>query len=317
MSPRRSTVLLARALLPALLLLAARAAHADDAGGGGSDDGGAGAPAVPLACDGALCDTTNGSGCGLGRPLGARAGAGSDLAPWALVPLLLASALRRGRRAARLGRRSWAARALPLLASLLLVAAASRPAAAEPEPAVDVVIRDPLPPPRRVVIAWNPLPLFTISKVSFDVVVVPREHHALVISPFYAWASTAPIYVFDDAGNPTQLPEQKFSGFGAELGYRYYLGRNGPRGLFVGPSLILGAFTATAQNGSQTSYVDIGGAVDVGYQLLLAERVSLSLGGGVQVAGPDHSLPAQQFPARIYANFGVLPRLLISIGVAL
>jgi hypothetical protein len=192
----------------------------------------------------------------------------------------------------------------------------ARMAAAEAEPPVDVVIHE-APPPRRIVtMAFSPLPLI-VGKLSFELVVVPIEHHGLVLSPFYASTTTAPIYVFSDTGQPTQLPEQKFSGYGGELGYRYYFGQGGPRGFFLGPSLILGWFTATAQNGSQTKYLQYGFAADVGSQMLVTDRVSLSLGGGLQYIATDKTIPPQQFPAKIFANRGVLPRLLFSLGLAL
>ena len=69
-----------------------------------------------------------------------------------------------------------------------------------------------------------------------NVVVTPGDHHALVLSPFYANVSTAPIAVFNDASltnnnSPAaMLPKQRFEGFGTEIGYRYYVGAGGPRG---------------------------------------------------------------------------------------
>ncbi len=199
-----------------------------------------------------------------------------------------------------------------LVATLL----SSRAAVAEPPPPVDVVIHD-APHSRRILaIEWNPLPLFTIGKLSANVVFVPVDHHALVLSPFYAWTSTAPIYIFDDAGTPTQLPEQKFKGFGGEIGYRYYFGEGGPRGFFVGPSLILASFTATAADASKTHFFDVGVAADAGYEVLIADNVALSLGGGLQYVATTKSIPDQQFPARIYANSGLRPRVLASVGWA-
>jgi hypothetical protein len=182
------------------------------------------------------------------------------------------------------------------------------------ETAVDVRIPESPPPRRFVAVEWNPLPLFTIGRLSADVVIVPVDHHALVVTPFYERVGTLPIDVFDDQGNATQLPQQTFEGFGAEIGYRYYTGRGGPRGLFVGPSLVAAAMRATAQNGTTTSYVDYGFAVDVGYQMLLADAVSLSLGAGLQYTTPDRSIPDQQFPADIYANSRVFPRVLAGLG---
>jgi hypothetical protein len=190
--------------------------------------------------------------------------------------------------------------------------------AAPPTPAetpVTVAIAE-TSPSRRLAVEWNPLPLVTIGKASANVIVVPVDHHALLLSPFYAWATTQPIYVFDDQGSSTQLPRQKFEGFGCEIGYRYYADRGGPRGFFVGPSLVLASMKATAQNGNQLSYADYGLALDAGYEILLADSVAVSVGAGVQYTRPSKSIPAQQFPADIYANAKVLPRMLASIGWA-
>jgi hypothetical protein len=196
-----------------------------------------------------------------------------------------------------------------------LILATASIASADPEPPVDVVVPETPPPRRVVVLGWNPLPLI-IGKASFDVVVVPKDHHGLILSPFYASTSTEPIFVFDDMGNPTQLAKQTFSGFGGELGYRYYFDQFGPRGFFVGPSLILGWLRAEAGNGSRTAFLQYGGAVDAGYQTLIADRFSLTLGAGLEVVTTNKSIPEQQFPARFYANFGVLPRVLVSLGWA-
>jgi hypothetical protein len=195
------------------------------------------------------------------------------------------------------------------------VGLAVRSGFAAPPPPVDVVIAQ--NPPRRVfAVEWNPLPLFTIGKLSANLLFVPVSHHAVILSPFYAWTTTAPIRVFDDMGTATQLPQQKFSGYGAELGYRYYFEEGGPRGFFLGPSLIAGSFVATAQNGTDTSYLDYGAAADIGYETLVAERVALSLGAGVQYTTTSKSIPHQQFPAQLYANDLVRPRLLLALGWA-
>ncbi len=206
------------------------------------------------------------------------------------------------------------------------VPTASQAMAAEQPSPVDVALHD-APPPRRVVtIEWNPLALF-IDRLSANVVIVPRDHHGLVLSPFYTWASTAPYStqidgqgntLTDASGNPVTLNvlRQTFKGFGGELGYRYYFGSGGPRGLFVGPSILLSSITATAGNGSQTSFIDFGVAADVGFQALLADCVALSVGAGLEYSAPSQSIPDQQLPAAIVANSGVRPRLLLSVGYA-
>jgi hypothetical protein len=186
-----------------------------------------------------------------------------------------------------------------MIASLLVLLIAV------PEAPVDVAVQGAPIAHRTLSIEWNPLPLVTIGRLSLNAVLTPSDHDAIVLAPFYAWASTEPISVFDDHGGATLLPEQKFKGGGGELGYRYYFGLGGPRGFFLGPSLILGAFTATAQDRSETKYIQFGVAADAGYETVILDAVSLSIGGGVQATGTSEHIPAQQFPAKFYANNGV------------
>jgi hypothetical protein len=217
-----------------------------------------------------------------------------------------------------------------LLSVMLFAAAAvtARKAVAEPPPPVDVVIHE-APPPRRVLsIEWNPLALIIGKWLSVNLVVAPIDHHALVLSPFYASTTTVPICVVSDSGAQSpdcmasisvpavKLPKQTFSGFGGELGYRYYVGLGGPRGLFAGPSLLIASMTAKAADGSETQFLDYGLAADIGYEALVADRIALTLGGGVQYTTTNKSLPNQQLPAAIYANGGVRPRLLVALGYA-
>jgi hypothetical protein len=204
---------------------------------------------------------------------------------------------------------------LPILLALLAGVLSSANASADPPPA-DVRVPEEPTPWRRVSIEWNPLPLI-LGKVSANVLVVPANHHALVLTPFFVQTTTQGIFVFDAQGNSTQLPQQTFSGFGGEIGYRYYTGNRGPRGFFAGPSLILGGMTAKAQNGDKTSYLDYGVAFDIGYELLVADAVAITLGAGAQYTTPSRSIPDQQFPADVYANSRVFPRALFAVGWAL
>jgi hypothetical protein len=192
---------------------------------------------------------------------------------------------------------------------------------------VDVRLTPTPPPHRTITLEWNPVAI-VISRAFFSVVVVPGDHHALVVSPYYAWASTVPYATGIDAqGNPLAEPNgqsytlnvlsQSFHGYGAEIGYRYYLDRGGPRGFFAGPSLILSAITAKAGNGSQTSFANVGGALDIGYEALIANTIAITLGGGVQYTAATKSIPDQQWPSSIYANDRVEPRVLLSLGYAL
>ena len=181
--------------------------------------------------------------------------------------------------------------------------------------AVDVTLPAQAAPRRLAAVEWNPLTLL-VGKVSGNVVLVPVSHHALILTPFYVSATTAPIYVFDDSGNATQTPQQRFRGWGGELGYRYYSGERGPRGWFAGPSLILGWMTATAQDGTTLGYLDYGLAADIGYQLLIDDDIALSLGAGLQYTRTSKGIPSQQFPADTYSNDLVRPRALLSLGWA-
>jgi hypothetical protein len=215
---------------------------------------------------------------------------------------------------------------LARVAIVAIAATGAHVAAAQSEPPVDVTIAE-VPPTHRVLsLEWNPLALF-VDRFSVDLVVVPRDHHALVVSPFYTWASTVPYatgidangnQLMNAAGTPYTLNvlSQTFHGFGGELGYRYYFARGGPRGLFLGPSILLGDITATAGNGSQTSFLDYGIAADAGYEALVADRVAVTVGAGVQYTRTSKSIPDQQLPASIYANDDIHPRLLLSLGYA-
>lgn len=272
-----------------LLLSLPRPARADDGTDGGD---------TPLACDGGLCATTTGAGCAVVPPGRRGAGAGAVIA-LCLAPVLWS----RVRRA-------------PVIAAAVPVSAAvPEPEAVLAPPPLEKGYAEAGPVLRRGSLSYAPLPLL-VGRVGLELVLVPRQHHGLVVSPFYASSTTAAVTIFDDQGNGTQLPEQRFYGGGAELGYRYYFGASGPRGIFVGPSVILAGMQAVAQNGDTLGYLLYGGAVDGGYQLLLADRIALTLAGGLQVTGTSQPLPAQQYPAHVYANFAVLPRILASVGVA-
>jgi len=204
----------------------------------------------------------------------------------------------------------------PAAGALAAVLLAAHGATAEPPPPVDVVLRENPPPRRLIAIEYNPLAL-VIGKVSGNVVFVPIDHHGLVLTPFYVSTTTVPINVVDASGMPsTQLPTQKFEGFGGEIGYRYYGGLGGPRGFFAGPSLAAISITATAGNLTQTSFMDYVLAGDVGYAALVADRVALTLGVGAQYTFTSKTIPNQQPPASIYANSGFEPRVLASLGCA-
>jgi hypothetical protein len=207
---------------------------------------------------------------------------------------------------------------------MLAIALLTLPAIAhaeDPEPVPDVHVPIEQPPARRIALEIQPLPIITdLGKWTADVVLAPLDHHAVVATAFYTATATAPIVLQGADGSPmTRLPEQIFHGAGFELGYRYYAGSGGVRGWFVGPSLIaVSMFERQGQygDGSHTHYLDLGLAMDAGYHVLVADRVSLGFAVGVQGLVTSKDVPDQQFPAKIYANSGIAPRLLFSIGWA-
>jgi hypothetical protein len=197
----------------------------------------------------------------------------------------------------------------------LVVGSLPRSAMAQWSPSADpvnVVIKDSAPLGREVALEYNPLALL-IERISVNIELAAADHHALVLSSYYFYPSTA---AFTNASGQA-VRSQRFVGFGGELGYRYYGGRGGLRGVFVGPSFIAAWGKATAGNGAETVFGDFGVAADVGYQALVAERWVVSLGAGVQYSFATRSIPAQQMPANLYANSGLQPRLLFALGYAL
>jgi hypothetical protein len=59
-----------------------------------------------------------------------------------------------------------------------------------------------------------------------------------------------------------------------------------------------------------------GGAVDVGWQALVADDWVVSLGGGGEYTFTSKAVPDQQAPAAYYANSGLHPRALAAVGYA-
>jgi hypothetical protein len=180
---------------------------------------------------------------------------------------------------------------------------------------------------RRFTLTWNPFTLFAVrAQLSFQVLLA--DHHALTLSGFYGATRTNEVYSPScmAKGSPHSCAlTTLFQAGGGEIGYRWYAGTGGPRGLYVGPSFLLSYDTATPARGAGTSaavfgaeipYWNLGGAIDVGWQAILADRWVVGLGGGLQYTVPTVTFPQQELPASIYANRGLRPRVLCDIGVA-
>jgi hypothetical protein len=149
---------------------------------------------------------------------------------------------------------------------------------------------------------------------------VPMPHHALVLAGYYMppFGQSDPLHGTDSQGIPVTY-ETTFSGFGGEVGYRYYFGTFGPHGLFIGPSLLLGSYRASLQRTNHTvGFANLGGALDLGYQAIIS-HVVLALGAGVQyVTTSGTQLGGYGFPIGAQTSGGCAePRVLASIGYAL
>lgn len=264
------------ALSAAALVTSANAARADDGGDASPGDAEAGVPE-------GIQPTTTGDNWGC--DLGGRA-SGSALGLFSVAALAL---LVRRRRAA-------------LAAATLLVLLPARARAGGVD--VDAPPRsdEAEPEARHFAVYLNPLSLI-VDRYGASVEVMLASHHALEAGAYYVYCATN-----SDSNNV-------FSGVGGEIGYRFYLERNGPRGFYLGPSFLLAALTALPQAGASVDYLNLGGALDLGYQALLG-RVLVGIGAGAQYTVATKDFPQQQLAASVYANSGLRPRVSLAIGVA-
>lgn len=212
-----------------------------------------------------------------------------DTNGWFVALVILVLTARRGRRTSRV-----------LAASILALPLHAQPSSFS----AALETPEPTPPRRRFAATYDPLTVI-IGRASINVETVPGSHHG-VIATIYRLGTTT-----TDASFNT-----RYRGTGGELGYRYYSGDNGPRGVFVGPSLLLGTFTGTPRRGDVVEFSNIGGAVDLGYQAIVKGRLVLGLAFGLQYTWPSKTIAHQDLPASIYANRGLRPRFILAIGVA-
>ena len=167
-------------------------------------------------------------------------------------------------------------------------------------------------PFKSVALQGNPLGL-VIGRYSADLEYLPLPHHALHLSPvgYFALPGTA----------------DEITGFGAEVGYRWYSGVDGPEGFFVGGSFVAlsmrylhGALPGIAFDvPDDTSYVQLGGAIDAGYQLVFLGNFAAGAGLGamytVDTAQPHFEYQNHPMHDLLYGS-GLRPRLLLSLGAA-
>jgi hypothetical protein len=167
-------------------------------------------------------------------------------------------------------------------------------------------------PFKSVAIEGNPLGVI-IGRYSADLEYLPAPHHALHFTPvgYFALPGVA----------------DEITGFGAEMGYRWYSGLNGPHGFFLGASFVAmslqyihGALPGVPLDSPQdTPYVQLGGAIDAGYQIVILGNLAAGIGVGAQYT-VDTTPPTWEYQNHALHDLlygqGLRPRILLSIGAA-
>ena len=187
------------------------------------------------------------------------------------------------------------------------------PPAAPPPGAVLVPVERAESPdePHPFTLLFNPIGVF-IGRYSIQAEYQPVLHHAITLTPFY---NHTPVTMTVD-GQETDLGS--LNGGGAELGYRYYTGRKGPNGFFVGPSLLFASYKSSQSGVQDDSFTSFGAAVDVGGQAVIGSGFVIGGGFGLQWTKTSHDINTDNFnfASALIAGDGVRPRLLFSIGYA-
>lgn len=196
---------------------------------------------------------------------------------------------------------------------------AAPPEAAPPPPpppgAVLVPIQQPQNPDdyKHFAVVLNPLAT-TIGRYSIQGEWLPAMHHALTLNPYYTHATIT----------VDNVDEGSLSGFGGELGYRYYTGSKGPNGFFVGPSVLFGSYSQS-YNGSfagtngNSSFTSVGGAIDIGGQGVVGPGIVIGGGFGLQWTKTSKDIGSTDglnLASAIIAGGGTRPRFLFTVGYA-
>ena len=165
---------------------------------------------------------------------------------------------------------------------------------------------------KSVGVQGNPLD-FIIGRYSIDLEYLPVPHHALHATAYYEYA----------------LPgvDDQLTGFGGELGYRFYTGSHGPQGFFAGASLLVAELEYIHGNpanvpldqANDTQYVQLGTALDVGYQVIVLGNFCAGAGVGLQYTvntiDPQFEYSSHPWHDLVYGA-GLRPRALLQVGAA-
>jgi hypothetical protein len=156
----------------------------------------------------------------------------------------------------------------------------------------------------------NPLS-FGIGRYGADLQWLPAQHHAILFNPFF---SSTTAHVDSEVNGVKASYDEKFSGVGGEIGYRFYTGERGANGFFVGPSLLLGTYTAKANGGDSVAFNSVGYAVDIGGQHVFSNGLTIGGGFGMQHTKVNKDFTDLPLTAAILAGGGWRPRFLLSLG---
>jgi len=171
---------------------------------------------------------------------------------------------------------------------------------------------------RSFVVGANPLGIL-IGRYCLEGEFLPVPHHAITLSPFF---THAPVTVTTSQG---EVDAGSLTGFGTELGYRFYTGKKGANGFFAGPSLLFGSYSSAAPSGSQpsgseghVSFFGYGAAIDIGGQAIIGPGVVVGGGAGLQYTTNSEELDGKDLnlASAIIAGGGIRPRLLLTVGYA-
>lgn len=154
----------------------------------------------------------------------------------------------------------------------------------------------------------NPLGVI-MGRYSAQIEWAPVTHNVILVSPHI-------IHTSADINTTVNSKESEtFTGVGGEVGYRYYTGHRGMNGVFIGPSILVGAYNASFLGTDQT-FTNIGGAVDVGFKGLIADHLALGGGVGLEYLHVSHDFGDLPTGQAAIASSGVKPRLLFEAGYA-
>jgi len=160
-----------------------------------------------------------------------------------------------------------------------------------------------------VAVTWNPLGSVVGGRVSFNIEYAPVTHHVIIASPHFANPSQ------EVSVGPDATRTNRFTGVGGELGYRYYTGSRGMNGIFIGPSLVGGVYSADLMQGN-TAFTNIGVAADIGVQQVFWDHLALGAGVGVQYLSVSENFGDLATGPSTIASSGLKPRILAQAGYA-